>query len=73
IKQYVPLGQFEKIDWKDVPFQQKNIRIKRPEERIHFSEMISHPYIIASYNKGMGGVDKLDALVAVYRTRIRQR
>lgn len=34
---------------------------------------IPQPKMISSYNKGMGGVDKLDSLVAVYRTRIRQR
>lgn len=34
---------------------------------------LPQPKIVAGYNKGMGGVDKLDALVAVYRTRIRQR
>ncbi|KAI4455521.1 transposase is4 [Holotrichia oblita] len=34
---------------------------------------LPRPKIVAGYNKGMGGVDKLDGLVAVYRTRIRQR
>lgn len=34
---------------------------------------IPQPKIFDNYNKGMGGVDKLDGLVAVYRTRMRQR
>ncbi|XP_030763273.1 piggyBac transposable element-derived protein 2-like [Sitophilus oryzae] len=38
-----------------------------------FKKQIDQPEIIANYNIGMGGVDKMDSLVAVYRTRIRQR
>lgn len=34
---------------------------------------VPQPKIIHNYNKGMGGVDKMDSLIAVYRTRIRQR
>lgn len=34
---------------------------------------LPQPKMVATYNKGMGGVDKLDNLVAAYRTRIRQR
>lgn len=35
--------------------------------------MVPQPKIFDSYNKGMGGVDKMDGLVAVYRSRMRQR
>lgn len=34
---------------------------------------IPQPKVFQHYNQGMGGVDKMDQLVAVYRTRIRQR
>lgn len=34
---------------------------------------VPQPKLFDNYNKGMGGVDKLDGLVAVYRTRMRQR
>lgn len=34
---------------------------------------IPQPGIIYNYNRGMGGVDKLDNMVANYRTRIRQK
>lgn len=34
---------------------------------------VPQPKVFETYNKGMGGVDKLDGLVAVYRTRMRQR
>lgn len=34
---------------------------------------ISQPKLIANYNKRMGGVDKMDGLIALYRSRIRQR
>lgn len=36
-------------------------------------KQIDQPEIIANYNIAMGGVDKMDSLVAGYRTRIRQR
>lgn len=34
---------------------------------------VPQPKLFDRYNKGMGGVDKLDGMVAVYRTRMRQR
>nr|XP_023018967.1 piggyBac transposable element-derived protein 3-like [Leptinotarsa decemlineata] len=34
---------------------------------------ISQPKVIHNYNQRMGGVDKMDGLVAAYRSRIRQR
>lgn len=34
---------------------------------------IPQPKLIGNYNKKMGGVDKIDGLVAAYRSRIRQR
>jgi hypothetical protein len=34
---------------------------------------IPQPKLIANYNKRMGGVDKMDGLIALYRSRIRQR
>lgn len=34
---------------------------------------IPQPKVISSYNKGMGGVDKMDGHIAAYRSRIRQR
>lgn len=34
---------------------------------------VQQPLMIANYNKGMGGVDKMDGLISVYRTRMRQR
>ncbi|XP_031352039.1 piggyBac transposable element-derived protein 3-like [Photinus pyralis] len=34
---------------------------------------IDQPEVISVYNRGMGGVDKMDGLVVVYRSRIRQR
>lgn len=34
---------------------------------------ISQPEVISNYNKGMGGVDKLDQMVATCRSRMRQR
>ncbi|GLV46810.1 hypothetical protein CBL_20956 [Carabus blaptoides fortunei] len=34
---------------------------------------IPQPAIFSNYNKGMGGVDKMDGLIAAYRTRMRQR
>lgn len=36
-------------------------------------KQITQPQIIANYNKNMGGVDIMDGLIAVYRTRMRQR
>ncbi|GLV38192.1 hypothetical protein CBL_12838 [Carabus blaptoides fortunei] len=34
---------------------------------------IPQPVIFSNYNKGMGGVDKTDGLIAAYRTRMHQR
>lgn len=34
---------------------------------------VVQPKVFGNYNKGMGGVDKMDQAVAAYRTRIRQR
>lgn len=34
---------------------------------------IPQPKLLQRYNQGMGGVDKMDQMVAVYRSRIRQR
>lgn len=34
---------------------------------------VPQPKLIANYNKGMEGVDKMDDLIALYRCRIRQR
>lgn len=34
---------------------------------------LPQPKIISNYNKYMGGVDKVDGLVAAYRSRMRQR
>lgn len=36
-------------------------------------KQITQPKIVANYNKYMGGVDKMDKLIALYRTRMRQR
>lgn len=37
------------------------------------SVQVSQPKVAQHYNKFMGGVDKMDQLVAVYRSRFRQR
>lgn len=55
-------------------FQDKSVSTtkrwcRETKTKKHFPQ----PKIIADYNKGMGGVDKLDGLVAGYRSRIRQR
>lgn len=34
---------------------------------------VPQPEMIANYNKGMGGVDLMDQMISVYRSRIRQR
>lgn len=34
---------------------------------------VPQPKLIANYNKGMGGFDKMDGLIALYRCRVRQR
>ena len=34
---------------------------------------VEQPKVFQHYNQGMGGVDKMDQLIAVYRSRIRQR
>lgn len=45
--------------------------VKRWSKAAQKDIQISQPYLIAQYNKFMGGVDKLDWLIQKYRTKIR--
>lgn len=48
-------------------------RAKRWDKNTKTYIEISRPEIVARYNTSMGGVDKADSLIALYRTKIRSR
>ena len=51
----------------DLPY----LQVKRWDSSQRSYEKISRPNCITKYNKHMGGVDSLDALVRVYRIDVR--
>lgn len=69
------------VQWKDnrvvtAASNFESCEIKNTSRYCRYSKSkisVPQPKIFGNYNKGMGGVDKLDGLVAVYRTRMRQR
>lgn len=51
----------------------KENEVERWDQKKGFFVKIQHPGVVKRYNQGMGGVDKLNQLISLYRTEIRSR
>lgn len=67
------------VQWKDnkvvtvaTNFESNDVTTSRWCKDSKTKKQITQSKIIANYNKNMGGVDIMDGLIAVYRTRMRQ-
>ena len=47
--------------------------VRRWDKKAHSFVMVKRPEIVQNYNESMGGVDKLDQLISLYRTFIKSR
>lgn len=74
-------GHILMTQWKDnkvvtiaTNFDDKSLTTtKRWNKETKSRQVIPQPRVISNYNKFMGGVDKMDGLIAAYRSRMRQR
>lgn len=50
---------------------QPMVQCKRYDKKLKDSVMVSQPKVVWNYNKGMGGVDKTDMLISLYRNKMK--